>query len=86
MDYYDQFESDDTDVINSLEHQALTGKAAPKAIVLLENIDHTLPLDINKIGTIAVIGPNADLHGSHADQAIKSICKDYLGAQSISLL
>ncbi len=62
MDYYDQFEPYDTDVINSVEHQALTGKAAQKAIVLLENIAHTLPLDIDKIGTIAVIGPNADLH------------------------
>ncbi len=61
MDYYNQFEPYNINVINSPEHQALSEKAAQKAIVLLENRNHTLPLDMNKIGSIAVIGPNADL-------------------------
>ncbi|HPC36962.1 MAG TPA: glycoside hydrolase family 3 C-terminal domain-containing protein [Candidatus Marinimicrobia bacterium] len=40
------------------EHRALALEAAQKAIVLLKN-DGILPLDKNKIKTIAVIGPNA---------------------------
>ncbi len=40
------------------EHRALALEAAQKAIVLLKN-DSILPLDRNKIKTIAVIGPNA---------------------------
>jgi beta-glucosidase len=41
------------------EHRNLALEAARKAIVLLKN-DGILPLDINKINSIAVIGPNAD--------------------------
>jgi beta-glucosidase len=41
------------------EHDALALKAAEKSMVLLEN-DGVLPLDPQKIRTIAVIGPNAD--------------------------
>ena len=41
------------------EHDRLALKAAEKSMVLLEN-DGTLPLDPQKIRTIAVIGPNAD--------------------------
>ncbi|MBQ9211249.1 MAG: glycoside hydrolase family 3 C-terminal domain-containing protein [Clostridia bacterium] len=40
-------------------HQALALRAAEKSMVLLEN-DGVLPLDPNKVKTIAVIGPNAD--------------------------
>ncbi|NLA22842.1 MAG: hypothetical protein GX870_07370 [Candidatus Marinimicrobia bacterium] len=40
------------------EHRELALEAAQKAIVLLKN-DGILPLDRNKIKTIAVIGPNA---------------------------
>lgn len=40
------------------EHRQLALEAAQKAIVLLKN-DGILPLDRNKIKTIAVIGPNA---------------------------
>jgi len=35
-------------------------QAAHESLVLLKNDNHTLPLDRNKIRTIAVIGPNAD--------------------------
>ena len=40
-------------------HAALALEAAEKSMVLLEN-DGVLPLDADKIRTIAVIGPNAD--------------------------
>lgn len=41
------------------EHIALAEKAARESIVLLKN-DGILPLDLNKIKTIGVIGPNAN--------------------------
>lgn len=41
------------------EHIALAEKASRESIVLLKN-DGILPLDINNIKTIGVIGPNAD--------------------------
>ena len=44
---------------NSAEHRALALKAAQRAIILLKNEKNTLPLDSNKLKTIAVIGPNA---------------------------
>jgi beta-glucosidase len=50
-------------ITNSAEHQALALKAAQEAIVLLKNEKNLLPLDLGKIKTIAVIGPNAsDVH------------------------
>jgi beta-glucosidase len=45
-------------VVNSPEHRALTLQAARESIVLLKN-DGLLPLS-KEIGSIAVIGPNAD--------------------------
>lgn len=48
------------DVINSTEHRALALKVAQESIVLLKNEKHFLPLDKNKIKTIAVLGPLAD--------------------------
>jgi beta-glucosidase len=45
---------------NSAEHRALALKAAQKTIVLLKNEKNLLPLDLSKLKTIAVIGPNAD--------------------------
>jgi beta-glucosidase len=45
---------------NSAEHRALALKAAQKTIVLLKNDKNLLPLDLSKLKTIAVIGPNAD--------------------------
>ena len=41
------------------EHAALALEAAEKSMVLLEN-DGSLPLDSEKVRTVAVIGPNAD--------------------------
>src|SRR5204862_7748954 len=45
---------------NSAEHRALALKAAQKTVVLLKNDKNLLPLDLRKLKTIAVIGPNAD--------------------------
>ncbi|MGD0731150.1 MAG: glycoside hydrolase family 3 N-terminal domain-containing protein [Terracidiphilus sp.] len=50
-------------VNNSEEHRRLAAEAARKAIVLLKNDGNLLPLDLGKLKTIAVIGPNAaDVH------------------------
>jgi beta-glucosidase len=49
-------------VTNSPAHQKLAYKAAARSLVLLKN-DGLLPLEMNKIKTLAVIGPNsAGLH------------------------
>ncbi|RPH97206.1 MAG: beta-glucosidase, partial [Calditrichaeota bacterium] len=51
-------------------HRLLARKAGEKAAILLKNADHLLPLDINKIKSLAVIGPNAaDIHlGGYNDE------------------
>jgi len=57
-----------TKITNSPEHRALAEQTAEKAIVLLKNEplkngSPVLPLDLKKLKTIAVIGPNAaDVH------------------------
>jgi beta-glucosidase len=48
---------------NSPEHKQLALEAARKSLVLLKNEKNLLPLDLAKVKTIAVIGPNAaDVH------------------------
>jgi len=48
---------------NSPEHRQIALKAAQETIVLLKNDKNLLPLDLSKLKTIAVIGPNAaELH------------------------
>ncbi|KAJ4835985.1 hypothetical protein Tsubulata_022939, partial [Turnera subulata] len=46
--------------ICSDEHVELAREAAREGTVLLKNVDQTLPLDANKIKTLAVIGPHAN--------------------------
>ena len=46
-------------VVDSKEHQAEALTVAHKSMVLLKNENNLLPLDKN-VGTVAVIGPNAD--------------------------
>lgn len=46
-------------VVDSKEHKALALDAARKSMVLLKNKDNILPLK-KDLGTLAVIGPNAD--------------------------
>ena len=47
------------DRLDSPDHQALAKKVAEKSMTLLKN-DGILPLDPNALGSVAVIGPNAD--------------------------
>jgi len=47
--------------LDSEEHRQLALEAARESIVLLKNENKTLPLDVNSIKRIAVIGPNADV-------------------------
>jgi beta-glucosidase len=47
-------------ITNGAEHRATALKAAQETVVLLKNQNHLLPLDLNQLKTIAVIGPNAD--------------------------
>jgi beta-glucosidase len=47
---------------NSPEHRALALKAAQETLTLLRNDKNMLPLDLAKIKTIAVIGPNAAVY------------------------
>ncbi len=52
---------DAIEVNQTLENErALALRAAHKAITLLQNRDHLLPLQTETAGTLAVIGPNAD--------------------------
>lgn len=44
---------------NTPEHQALAREVAEEAITLLKNERRILPLDLSKVRSIAVIGPNA---------------------------
>ena len=62
-------------VTNSAEHRALALKTAQKAVVLLKNDKNLLPLDLSKLKTIAVIGPNADgLHlGGYSREPAHSV-------------
>ncbi|MEA2175352.1 MAG: beta-glucosidase [Blastocatellia bacterium] len=53
-------DADEAERVNeSQEHRALALKAAREAIILLKNENNVVPLDRNKIRSIAVIGPNA---------------------------
>ncbi len=45
--------------LGTTEHRALARELAAEAITLLKNEDAALPLDIGKVKSVAVIGPNA---------------------------
>ncbi len=45
---------------NAPAHRQLAAEAARRSITLLKNENNTLPLDITRLKSIAVIGPNAD--------------------------
>ena len=57
-------------ITSGAEHRKLAEEAAEKVMVLLKNEKNLLPLDLSKLKTIAVIGPNAaDVHvGGYARQ------------------
>ncbi len=48
------------EIVGSTQKRAVAYKAAQEGMVLLKNDNNFLPLDKNKIKTIALIGPNAD--------------------------
>jgi beta-glucosidase len=58
-----------------VEHRQLALKAAQKVVVLLQNEKNLLPLDLSKLRTIAVIGPNAEgLHlGGYSREPAHSV-------------
>jgi beta-glucosidase len=60
---------------NTPAHQQLAAEAARRSIVLLKNADNLLPLDRNKLQSIAVIGPNAaEVHlGGYSDDPQRGI-------------
>ncbi len=47
------------EIVNNQEARQLSADAARESIVLLKNENHLLPVDKNRISTIAIIGPNA---------------------------
>ena len=46
-------------IVSNTEHQEYAYEMAKKAIILLKNENNVLPLDMSKIKSLAVIGPNA---------------------------
>jgi len=46
-------------IVSTSEHQDYAYEMAQKAIILLKNENNVLPLDMSKIKSLAVIGPNA---------------------------
>ena len=52
-------ESTPAGIVATPEHGEIAYKVASQSIVLLKNSDHLLPLDLNRISKIAVIGDNA---------------------------
>ena len=63
MDQETEFDNISFDVVECKKHLDLSRKAAADGSVLLKN-DGILPLDKNKINSIAVIGPNANSRAS----------------------
>ena len=59
-DYPSPYEDITYDKVECPEHVKLSVEAARRSIVLLKNENAFLPLDKNKIQTVAVIGPNAN--------------------------
>nr|MBP3598220.1 glycoside hydrolase family 3 C-terminal domain-containing protein [Eubacterium sp.] len=50
----------DYSVVDCDAHKKLNERAARKSTILLKNADNMLPLDLSKIATIGVVGPNAN--------------------------
>ena len=59
-DYPSPYEEITYDKVECPEHVKLSVEAARRSLVLLKNENAFLPLDKNKIQTVAVIGPNAN--------------------------
>jgi len=61
------------ELVGCEEHIQLARKVAEKSMVLLKNDGNLLPYEINKINTLAVIGPLADLKntGDHGSSHVR---------------
>ena len=59
FDYKTEYDDIPYDTVSCPEHKAVSLECAEKSMVLLKN-NGILPLDENKLRTIAVIGPNSD--------------------------
>jgi len=79
------------EVNNCVNHKALALKAAQESIVLLKNENKTLPIDLNKVKSIAVIGPNAKhaymggyttVYSSERGVTILDGIKNYVGSKA----
>ena len=76
-------------ITNIAEHQKLALRAAQESIILLKNEKQLLPLDLGKLKTIAVIGPNAaDVHlGGYSRDPGRGVSilqgvRDYAGSRA----
>ncbi len=58
---------------NNADHIAIAHEAALKGITLLKNDKSTLPIDRNKVHTVAVIGADVTYHVVNTDQATGTI-------------
>ncbi|SFD27699.1 beta-xylosidase [Algibacter pectinivorans] len=69
----------DTKTVNAgrKEHQEFSYEMAKKAIILLKNDNNLLPLDINGIKSLAVIGPNA--HEEQPEKGTYTLLGGYSG-------
>ncbi len=69
----------DTKTVNAgkKEHQEFSYEMAKKAIILLKNENNVLPLDMSKIKSLAVIGPNA--HENRPKKGTYSLLGGYSG-------
>ena len=57
---FDDYANIDKSILSSDKHKQFALRAARNGIVLLKNEKNTLPININKLKNIAVIGPNAN--------------------------
>jgi beta-glucosidase len=58
-----------TGSLNTAAHESVARRVAEEGVVLLKNQRHLLPLDVNTIKTIAVIGENATRLQAHGGQS-----------------
>jgi len=79
-------------VVGSEQHRAVALQAARETITLLKNENQLLPLDLARLRTIAVIGPNADrsLLGGYSgvpnfDVSVLQGIRDYVGDRATVL-
>lgn len=64
-------------IVSTKEHQDFSYEMAQKAIILLKNEGNVLPLDLSKIKSLAVIGPNA--HENRPKKGTYSLLGGYSG-------